>query len=114
MKVYLDNCCYNRPYDDQSYINVFLETQAKLHIQKLISEKKLDLAYSFVLEYENENNKFESRKRQIAAFLENAVDYIGRDRFDEVLPRSEEIQKTGIKVADSCHVACAELADCDY
>ena len=28
MRIYLDNCCYNRPYDDQSYLNVSLETQA--------------------------------------------------------------------------------------
>ena len=33
MRIYLDNCCYNRPYDDQSQMRVFLESQAKLHIQ---------------------------------------------------------------------------------
>lgn len=32
MGIYLDNCCYNRPYDDQSQIRVFLESQAKLHV----------------------------------------------------------------------------------
>ena len=26
MKVYLDNCCYNRPYDDQNSLSVSLET----------------------------------------------------------------------------------------
>lgn len=30
MKIYLDNCCYNRPYDDQSQVRIQLETQAKL------------------------------------------------------------------------------------
>ena len=30
MKIYLDNCCYNRPYDDQSYLSISLETQAKM------------------------------------------------------------------------------------
>ena len=35
MLIYLDNCCYNRPYDDQSYMRINLETQAKLHIQVL-------------------------------------------------------------------------------
>jgi len=28
MKVYLNNCCYNRPYDDQSYLKISLEAQA--------------------------------------------------------------------------------------
>ena len=36
MKVYLDNCCYNRPYDDQSYLRISLESQAKLYVQHLI------------------------------------------------------------------------------
>ena len=34
MRIYLDNCCYNRPYDDQSQIRVSLETQAKLYTQE--------------------------------------------------------------------------------
>ncbi len=32
LKIYLDNCCYNRPYDDQSQLKVSLEAQAKLEI----------------------------------------------------------------------------------
>lgn len=39
MKVYLDNCCYNRPYDDQTQIRISLETQAKLYIQDLIKKR---------------------------------------------------------------------------
>ena len=27
MKVYLDNCTYNRPFDDQSQIRISLETE---------------------------------------------------------------------------------------
>ena len=30
MRVYLDNCCYNRPFDDQGQLKVLLETLAKL------------------------------------------------------------------------------------
>jgi len=29
MKVYLDNCSYNRPFDDQSQMRIYLETQSK-------------------------------------------------------------------------------------
>ena len=43
MKIYLDNCCYNRPYDDQSYLNVSLETQAKLRVQEEIRAGKHEL-----------------------------------------------------------------------
>lgn len=34
MRVYLDNCCYNRPFDDQRQVRVRLETEAKLRIQR--------------------------------------------------------------------------------
>ena len=33
MRVYLDNCCYNRPFDDQAQLRIRLETEAKLEIQ---------------------------------------------------------------------------------
>lgn len=30
MRVYLDNCMFNRPFDDQGHIRIRLETEAKL------------------------------------------------------------------------------------
>ncbi len=49
MKIYLDMCSYNRPYDDQSQIKIALETQSKLYIQHLIKDKKLELITSAAL-----------------------------------------------------------------
>ena len=69
IKVYLDNCCYNRPYDDQSQIKISLETQAKLYVQHLIVEKKLDLVYSYISRYENSQNPFEMRRSAIKDFF---------------------------------------------
>ena len=43
MRIYLDNCSYNRPYDNQLQMRIYLETQAKLYIQELIKQKKLKL-----------------------------------------------------------------------
>jgi hypothetical protein len=42
VKIYLHNCCYNRPFDDQDQVRIYLETQAKLYIQELITEKNLN------------------------------------------------------------------------
>ena len=36
MRIYLDNCCFNRPFDDQGQTRVRLETEAKLCIQENI------------------------------------------------------------------------------
>ena len=33
MRVYLDNCCYNRPFDEQVQLSVRLETEAKMEVQ---------------------------------------------------------------------------------
>ena len=63
MRIYLDMCCYNRPYDDQSQLKVALEAQSKLHIQNLIKEGKLDLIGSYTLDYENSRNPYEMRRK---------------------------------------------------
>ena len=115
MKIYLDNCCYNRPYDDQSYLSISLETQAKLLVQSLMKEKKLQLSSSFILEYENSCNPYTDRKNAVQNFLnDNATDYIGSDKSEEVIAKAEAVMATGVKMKDSCHIVCAEMMSCDY
>ena len=36
MCVYLDNCCYNRPFDPQDQLRVAIETSAKMRVQALM------------------------------------------------------------------------------
>ncbi len=95
MKIYMDNCCYNRPYDDQTYIRIHLETEAKLHIQDLVKRGEIELVTSYMLEYENGKNRFSHKKRAIADFMnayESYSDYfITTD--DRLLKlQTEEIQ----------------------
>ena len=61
MKIYLDNCCFNRPFDDQSQIRIRLEAEAKLKIQIDIQDGKFELVWSYILDAENEANPFEER-----------------------------------------------------
>ena len=37
-RIYLDNCCFNRPYDNQENIKVQIETESKLYIQRKTKE----------------------------------------------------------------------------
>ncbi len=53
LRVYLDNCVFNRPFDDQSQIRIKLETEAKFYIQALIKQRQLVLIWSYILELEN-------------------------------------------------------------
>lgn len=73
MKIYLDNCCFNRPFDDQSQIRIKLESEAKLKIQNKIQEGSLELVWSYIVEAENEANPFEERKRAIRDWEKNAI-----------------------------------------
>ena len=71
MRIYLDNCSYNRPYDDQSQMRIYLETQAKLHIQDMIRQKQIELVTSYVLDFENSNNRSIQKKMAIEKFMKD-------------------------------------------
>jgi hypothetical protein len=43
VRVYLDNCCLNRPFDDQRQMRVRLEAEATLCIQEHIRRGVLEL-----------------------------------------------------------------------
>jgi predicted nucleic acid-binding protein len=114
MRVYLDNCCYNRPYDNQSQLRISLETQAKLYIQQLIRNDQLEMASSYVLHYENGQNPYRTRKTAIAEFMHNCKEFINIDQARLIQERAESIINTGVKTKDAYHVACAIEAKCDF
>lgn len=73
MRIYLDNCAFNRPFDDQSQIRIRLESEAKLYIQDKIGQQEIELVWSYILDLENEQNPFEERKRAIEKWKSVAV-----------------------------------------
>ena len=114
IKVYLDNCAYNRPFDDQRQIRIFLETQAKLHIQHLVIGNKLTLTCSYMSLYENNDNPHEERQLSIADFLNHASLFVNYERAEKVEIKAAEIMKFRIKNKDAIHIACAIEAGCEY
>ena len=112
LKIYLDNCCFNRPYDDQTQLRIELETKAKLFIQQRITEDKIILVSSVILEYENNDNPYSVRKMVIKNFLKHAKEYV--DKSDDILVIARDISKKGIKTKDAAHLACAIYSKCDY
>ena len=65
MRVYLDNCCYNRPFDDQSQLKVRLETEAKLFVQQLMRTGAVEYVWSARLADEVEESKYWERRMRI-------------------------------------------------
>ena len=115
LKIYLYNCCYNRPYDDQSQLSINLEALAKLSIQQDIRDNKVDLVTSYILVAENTANRFEVKRQDIQVFIDSQthtfVSEASREKVNEI---AKTIMKTGVKLMDACHIACAIIAGCDY
>jgi predicted nucleic acid-binding protein len=112
IRLYLDNCSFNRPFDDQSQLRIKLETEAKLAIQTSIINRKYELVWSYILDYENEQNPYEERKISIKRWSHEA-DVIQKEN-ESLLIRAEYYVKKGLKSKDALHVSCAIEADCEY
>jgi predicted nucleic acid-binding protein len=113
MRIYLDNCSLNRPYDDQTQIRIAIEAQSKLYIQRLITEKKLDLVVSYVSRFENNANPYATKRNPIDLFFQNAAIFIDSSHSVSVDTRAAEIMKHKIKTKDALHLSCAIEAGCD-
>ena len=112
MRVYLDNCCYNRPFDDQAQVKVLLETIAKLDIQQKMRDGELEYVWSSVLDFEIGKSRFIDRAMQILPWANGAVTRVLVD--DGIRQRAKYFENVGVKPVDALHVACAESAGCDW
>ena len=112
MRIYLDNCCFNRPFDDQSQLRVRLEAEAKLKIQEDILAGSYQLIWSYILDYENSQNPFRERREQISKWRAYSDVDIVEDA--AILGYAEEIARHGVKIVDSLHIACAISANAAY
>jgi predicted nucleic acid-binding protein len=110
--VYLDNCVFNRPYDDQRSIEIRLESEAKLFIQQKIKNGDLELVWSYILEFENANNPFRLRREAILYWKIIASRCIVQN--ERILNQAEKLRQIGLKSADALHIACAIEARSDF
>ena len=111
-KLYLDNCCFNRPFDDQSQVLVRLETEAILFIQQQIKEDKIEIAWSAILDLEIKRSPFRSRQETTNAFRQLSRMIVDID--GEVKHLALTFQKRGLALADALHIACATRAGCNH
>ena len=112
MRVYLDTCCLNRPFDDQSLLTIRLETEAILDIQEKIKSGHLSFGWSYILDFENNANPFEERRAQIQRWKEVADSFVTET--EQILINMNELTRIGFKPLDALHVACAVLLQCKY
>lgn len=112
MRIYLDNCAFNRPFDDQRHIRIRLESEAKLYIQGKIKAGDVDLVWSYIMDIENDQNPFREKRIAIEKWIKFAA--IDVDESDAVTGRANELTMLGIKAKDALHVASAITGGADY
>lgn len=108
MKIYLDNCCYNRPFDDRTNIKNYLEREAILLIMQKAFEGEYDIYGSTVVDKElKEISNLEKKKCVEGLYYTIIKGYI--DLNDAIIARAREIMKQiNVKAFDSLHLASAE------
>ena len=111
-KLYLDNCCFNRPFDDQSQLLVRLETEAKLFIQEGIKNGTFELVWSYVLDFENGANPYPRRRKFVQAWKPFAKTDI--EESEALLVLMESFEQRGVKSKDALHLAAAVTASADF
>ena len=112
MRIYLDLCIYNRPFDDQHQPRIVIETMEFLFLLSKAIDKEITIINSFVLEDENSKTPFIDRKDKIYDLLEVTSEYVSYS--EELENRAKEIEKFGIMAMDALHIACAEMAKADF
>ena len=105
MRLYLDMCTFNRPFDDQNQLKIKLETEAKLFIQQGIKNGNYELVWSYILEYENSQNKYDDRRNAILSWKNFAKIYCTEN--DEIIEYAENLKRINIRTKDALHIACS-------
>ena len=112
MRLYIDNCCFNRPFDDQSQLLVRLQTEAKLGVQASIRNGIHSLVWSAVLDLENTGNPDLQRCLAIGAWKSlSEIDVATTAAVERI---ADDLTAIGLKSIDALHVASAIEASADY
>ena len=112
MKIYMDVCCLNRPFDDQSQEKVRLETEAIISILKRCdSNEDWMLIGSDIINLEILKNR-DPLKRQKVKLLHDGVAEIVK-YCDDIKQRASDFRIHNVKQFDSLHLASAEYANVD-
>jgi hypothetical protein len=111
VRLYLDLCCLNRPFDDQTQPRVSLEAQAVILILQGIEAGGHQLCNSTALIVENSQNPKVERRRKIGELLDQAEVWIPHSAAMD--QRVLQLAPLGFHEFDAYHVASAEAAGCD-
>lgn len=110
-KIYLDACCLNRPFDDQTQPRIYLEAQAVMTILSQCQSKTWKLINSSALIAELNQTPDLERLEHVKKLLSIAKIKVISSTFIE--NRAAQLQKLGFSSYDATHIASAERSHAD-
>ncbi|MCI5194198.1 MAG: PIN domain-containing protein [Candidatus Electrothrix sp. AU1_5] len=111
MKIYLDVCCLNRPFDDQTQDRVHLEAEAVLSIFRRLEKSGWTWISSSVVLYEVNQIPNNDRKHRILRLCDKASHVVTLD--NDIYTLAEKLKHLGVKSYDALHLCCAKKANTD-
>ena len=112
MRLYLDACSLNRPFDDRSQVRVHLESESVLAILERVERGDWTLLSSAVLEFELTQNPDAQRRARTLRLLSLAREQAACDAL--VSARASALRRThGLCALDALHFASAESLKAD-
>ena len=110
-KIYMDVCCWNRPFDDQTQTRVHLEAEAVLAVVSEIERGDCRLLHSEVVDLEIANTPALELRQRLQALIPRPHRYVRCEQ--KVLARALELERRRFAGIDALHLACAESAVAD-
>lgn len=111
MRIYLDNCCFNRPYDDLDNDMVRMEAEAVISIISKCESGKWELCGSDILLDEIDNSTNFVKTQKVLLLYQAATKHINITA--GIIKRAKDIEYLGAKPYDALHLASAEAANAD-
>src|SRR5436309_4392185 len=104
--VYLDICCFKRPFDDAAAERVRREAEAVAAILDAAQSGRIRLVRSPAHDFENERNPREDRRLATLLWLKAAVLNVSTSK--ETAERARALVAAGFTALDALHLAFAE------
>jgi predicted nucleic acid-binding protein len=111
MRIYLDVCCLNRPFDDRAQDRVRLESEAVLSILNYSKAKGWRLMNSDIIGIEISKIPDRDKRQKVAILSAMLQSHIGVD--ENIERRAVEFENLSFKPFDALHIACAEKGKAD-
>jgi predicted nucleic acid-binding protein len=112
MRIYLDVCCFNRPFDDQTQEKIHLEAEAILIILSNISVQKWELVGSDIIDFEISKISDFEREKKVKVLTQKILKK--QKISPELIQRAKKIEQKEINPLDALHIASAEYIQAEY